>query len=181
MEVDRRRRATAKYPIDAKDPYVDPDTGVLRNRFGIRDQAELDRVEATFAAVRSYELAVTPMQGQFDLGNLQHIHKRLFGDVHDWAGALRNVDISKGSIRFASHEQIALALPLRSLAHSHVINACKGCPLIPLATAQAITSASSMSCIRSERAMVGAFGSSLANWREMRAMASIGRASVARI
>lgn len=39
----------AKYPINAKDPYADPDTGVLRNRLGISDQAELDRVEATFA------------------------------------------------------------------------------------------------------------------------------------
>lgn len=90
---------------------MDSATGVLRNRFGIRDQAELDRVEATFAAVRSYELAVSPVQGQFDLGHLQQIHKRLFGDVYDWAGTLRTVDISKGSTRFASHEQIASYAP----------------------------------------------------------------------
>ncbi len=70
-----------KYPIDAKDPYVDADTGVLRNRFGISDQAELDRVEATFAAVRSYELAVSPVRGEFDLAHLQQIHQRLFGDL----------------------------------------------------------------------------------------------------
>lgn len=51
----------AKYPSDPKDPYVDPTTGVLRNRLGISDQAELDRVEATFAAVHSYELAINPV------------------------------------------------------------------------------------------------------------------------
>ena len=100
-----------KYPIDAKDPYVDPDTGVLRNRFGIGDQAELDRVEATFAAVRSYELAVSPVRGEFDLAHLQQIHQRLFGDVYDWAGKIRSVDISKGTTRFASHEQIASYAP----------------------------------------------------------------------
>ena len=45
----------AKYPINAQDPYVDPVSGVLRTRLGITDQGELDKVEATFAAVRSYE------------------------------------------------------------------------------------------------------------------------------
>lgn len=97
----------AKYPSDPKDPYVDPTTGVLRNRLGISDQAELDRVEATFAAVRSYELAINPVPGDFDLAHLQQIHRRLFGDVYDWAGQLRIVDISKGTTRFASHQQIA--------------------------------------------------------------------------
>jgi len=101
----------AKYPSGAKDPYVDPATGVLRNQFGITDAAELDRVEATFAAVRAYELAVAPVDGQFDLAHLQQIHKRLFGDVYDWAGSLRTVDISKGTTRFASHEQIANYAP----------------------------------------------------------------------
>lgn len=101
----------AKYPINAKDPYVDPDTGVLRNRFGISDQSELDRVEATFAAVRSYELAVSPVRGEFDLAHLQQIHQRLFGDVYDWAGKIRTVDISKGTTRFASHEQITSYAP----------------------------------------------------------------------
>lgn len=101
----------AKYPSDAKDPYVDPTTGVLRNRLGISDQAELDKVEATFAAVRSYELAVNPVPGDFDLAHLQQIHRRLFGDVYDWAGQLRTVDISKGTTRFASHQQIASYAP----------------------------------------------------------------------
>ncbi|TQJ94708.1 Fic/DOC family protein [Achromobacter sp. SLBN-14] len=101
----------AKYPSDAKDPYVDPASGVLRNRLGIIDQAELDRVEATFAAVRSYELAITPVCGEFDLAHLQQIHRRLFGDVYEWAGQLRTVDISKGTTRFANHEQIASYAP----------------------------------------------------------------------
>lgn len=101
----------AKYPSDAKDPYVDPASGVLRNRLGISDQAELDRVEATFAAVRSYELAITPVRGEFDLAHLQQIHRRLFGDVYEWAGQLRSVDISKGTTRFASHQQIASYAP----------------------------------------------------------------------
>lgn len=46
----------AKYPVQAQDPYLHTATGVLRNRLGIADQAELDRAEATLALVRSFGL-----------------------------------------------------------------------------------------------------------------------------
>lgn len=91
-----------KYPVHATDAYLDPATGVLRNKLGIVDAEVLDRAEATFAALRSYEMASEPVQGCFDLAHLQTIHKRLFGDVYDWAGEIRAVDISKGDTRFAS-------------------------------------------------------------------------------
>lgn len=95
-----------KYPADSKDPYLDPVTGILRNRLGISDQAALDRMEATFAMVRSYELdtAAPSRPGatdRFDLAHLQSVHRRLFGDVYSWAGELRSVDIVKGQTRFA--------------------------------------------------------------------------------
>lgn len=52
-------------------------------------------MEATFAAVRSYELAADPIRGLFDLAHLQQIHQRLFGDVYDWAGKIRTVDFRR--------------------------------------------------------------------------------------
>jgi cell filamentation protein len=42
----------------------------------------------------------------FDLAHLQAIHPYLFGDVYEWAGQLRNIDISKGGNRFAHHAHI---------------------------------------------------------------------------
>ena len=42
----------------------------------------------------------------FEIGtinSLQQIHKYLFDGLYDFAGAIRNVDISKGGFRFASH------------------------------------------------------------------------------
>ena len=91
------------------DPYLDPATGVLVNRLGIADDATLKQTEAAFVATRSYELSRTPLSGQFDLAHLQAIHRYLFGDVYEWAGQLRTVDISKGDNRFAHHSHIALA------------------------------------------------------------------------
>lgn len=101
----------SKYPVRSSDPYLDEHSGILKNRFGITDQAELDRVEATFGLVRAYELVENPVAGRFDLAHLQAIHKRLFGDVYEWAGEIRTVDISKGQTRFANFQQIESYAP----------------------------------------------------------------------
>ena len=92
----------AKYSDSGKDPYTYPDCDVLRNRFGIKDQAQLDTVESSFAAIRSAELEVDPITGSFDFSHLQETHRRLFGDMYEWAGQLRQVDISKNDTRFAN-------------------------------------------------------------------------------
>lgn len=57
----------------------------------------LEQVEAALVATRSYELTRKPLAGRFDLIQLQAIHQCLFGDVYDWAGELRTIDISKGA------------------------------------------------------------------------------------
>ncbi len=95
------------------DPYVDPTSGVLNNRLGITDEATLEQAEAALVATRSYELAQTPLKGRFDLAHLQAIHRYLFGDVYEWAGQLRTIDISKGKNRFAHHAHIqSTAVPI---------------------------------------------------------------------
>ncbi|MBV8806369.1 MAG: Fic family protein [Myxococcales bacterium] len=91
------------------DPYLDPASGVLKNRFGIADEATLEATEASLVAFRSYELAQRPLAGKFDLAHLQAIHRYLFGDVYEWAGQLRTIDISKGGNAFAHHGYIVTA------------------------------------------------------------------------
>lgn len=92
-----------------RDHYLDEATGVLKNRFRIRDEATLEATEADLVAARSRILALKPLKGPFDLAHLQAIHRYLFGDVHEWAGKLRTVDISKGNNSFAHHAHIATA------------------------------------------------------------------------
>jgi cell filamentation protein len=85
------------------DPYLDPATGVLKNRLDIADEATLEQAEADFAATRSYELSQTPLKGRFDMAHLRAIHRYLFGDIYEWAGQLRTIDISKSGNHFAHH------------------------------------------------------------------------------
>jgi len=78
------------------DPYVNPATGVLRNRLGLTDPDRLEDAEADFSAVRLAGLGRRPLPGNYDLAHLQRFHERIFGDVYPWAGELRTVVISKG-------------------------------------------------------------------------------------
>ncbi len=63
----------AKY--EGKDHYLDPETGVLKNKLGIVDEDELKKAEASLVAWRSFQLAEKPIQGRFDLEHLKAIHK----------------------------------------------------------------------------------------------------------
>ena len=82
---------------ESGDPYVYPGTKTLRNRLGLTDAADLDRIERLFTTDR----ATQPLpRGAFDLKHLRAIHRHLFQDVYDWAGELRTVEISKGRQQF---------------------------------------------------------------------------------
>lgn len=79
------------------DPYLDPRTGLLRNKLGIRDAEELRRAERRLTTARA-EQGIP--RGDFDLKHLQAIHRHLFQDVYDWAGKVRQIEISKGGHQF---------------------------------------------------------------------------------
>lgn len=95
----------AKYS-SSPDSYVYPGTDVLINKEGLKDAAALEKAEANYFAVGSYELTNSPIKGNYDFKHLQQIHARLFGDLYEWAGNPRTVDISKGTSRFAHHQFI---------------------------------------------------------------------------
>jgi cell filamentation protein len=85
------------------DPYVYPGTETLINKLNIRDSELLQSLEGTLFA----EMALLPLpKGQLDLDHLKALHKHYFGDIYDWAGQIRSVDISKGESFFARKEFI---------------------------------------------------------------------------
>lgn len=77
----------------------------LRNKFNLSDAIELARVEERLSKRRAIELWQSGELKNFQAGTfktLAHIHRRLFEEVYDFAGQLRNENISKGYFRFAS-------------------------------------------------------------------------------
>ncbi len=91
------------YRDDSGDPYVDPESGVLRNIPGIRDAGLLEEYEGEMSIIRQIELSERPQTGPYDFARLKGIHRHLFQDVYAWAGEPRTVDIAKGNSRFGSH------------------------------------------------------------------------------
>ena len=89
----------------SNDDYLDAKTGVMKNKLGFDNQADLEAFEGGLVAVRTSQLAEIPLENRdktFDLPHMQRIHKHLFGDIYEWAGDLRTIDISKGTTRFAN-------------------------------------------------------------------------------
>jgi fido (protein-threonine AMPylation protein) len=67
------------------DPYVDPQSGILTNKFGLTDQESLDRAESDSVSVRSILLQLNPLKGNFDSEHRKTIHSYLFRDVYDFS------------------------------------------------------------------------------------------------
>ena len=80
---------------DFVDPYVDPITGVLRNKLGIDNLTDLREAEGDIISLVDATMDKIPHTRDF--GELKAIHKRLFEKVYDWAGKPRKVDIRKDS------------------------------------------------------------------------------------
>ena len=77
----------------------------LKNKLGIESQVDLAREEERISKQRAIELwqggtLKNMTAGTFE--TLAAIHKALFGDIYDFAGKLRGVNISKGNFRFTS-------------------------------------------------------------------------------
>ncbi len=76
--------------------YLYPNTGVLVNKAGLQTQTQLDSFEREVTALRLAELRLDPVAPTFDLAHMQEIHRRVFQDVYQWSGDLREVNMEKG-------------------------------------------------------------------------------------
>lgn len=77
---------------------------VLENKLGIKNSAELAYEEEKISKKKARMLFESGLLDEMEAGkfsSLKAIHKYLFEDIYDFAGKIRNVNISKGSFRFA--------------------------------------------------------------------------------
>ena len=76
----------------------------LENKLGITDSAELARTEELISKGKARELFEKGLLDVFEVGTFQGlamIHEYLFGEIYDFAGQVRTVNIAKGNFRFA--------------------------------------------------------------------------------
>ncbi len=77
-----------------KDLYLIENSPVLKNRLGITDEKELDLAEAELSRANMMLLYEKGFN-DFSSGGFCFVHKFLFGDVYEWAGEYRKINIQK--------------------------------------------------------------------------------------
>lgn len=78
-----------------KDPYLYPDSEVLKNLADIQDAEKLKNMEADYTLFRLSEIAENDSLEKFDFQTLCELHYRIFQDVYEWAGKPRVINIEK--------------------------------------------------------------------------------------
>lgn len=66
--------------------YCYPNSDVLINKLGIKEQDKLHTFERKLTMLRLSELMNKPISGQFNFQHLKNIHAYIFQDIYDWAG-----------------------------------------------------------------------------------------------
>ncbi|MDP3226822.1 MAG: Fic family protein [Acidovorax sp.] len=77
---------------------------VLGNKLHIDNQVELNRVEEKLSKKKAKQLFECGDIDQVEVGTfagLAYIHSYLFGEIYAFAGQIRDVNLAKGSFRFA--------------------------------------------------------------------------------
>lgn len=76
------------------DPYTYENSSVLKNKLDITDEKTLDQIEAEQSRMNMMLLYEEGFS-DFSVKGIQAIHRYLFGDIYDWAGAFRIINIQK--------------------------------------------------------------------------------------
>lgn len=78
---------------------------VLENKLNISNPSDLAREEERISKAKAAMLFESGLLGTLEAGTfaaLAAIHEYLFGDIYEFAGKIRGVNIAKGGFRFAS-------------------------------------------------------------------------------
>ena len=95
------------------DQYIDRKIGILKNKDGIKDKEELDKLEADYTSISLKQLTLNPVKGNFNFDHLCKIHSCIFEKIYEWAGSPRIIDIEK-------EEDVLGGLSIQYSEHGHI-------------------------------------------------------------
>lgn len=103
----------SKYELHSAEQRYQPGSGdsVLANKLGIIDVDEMEALESGLLLMLYEELFIEdqPLSGMA----FEHIrvwHRKWLGNVYDWAGKLRNANLTKDGFQFAAANRIPVLI-----------------------------------------------------------------------
>lgn len=94
------------YTVDAAQDGCYEGTSVLINKFDVRDEEALSRIEAMVVPAKAAMWEADPQMATFDFAHYRAIHRWLFSDLYEWAGQVRTIDLSKKGTIFCPAKDI---------------------------------------------------------------------------
>lgn len=94
------------YSLGALSDNCYPGGAVLINKYDIRDEQQLSDVETLIVSSKAAQFELSPFPGTLDFEYYKSVHRFLFGDLYDWAGQVRTIDLSKQGTKFCPTTEI---------------------------------------------------------------------------
>jgi cell filamentation protein len=127
----------AKYELNSAEERYQPGSGdlVLANKLGIIDEEEMEALESGLLLMLYEQLFIEGQPPEaLAFEHISRWHRQWLGNVYDWAGRLRNANLTKDGFQFAAADRIPLLLDgfekqflsrsgeLKSLARPELVN-----------------------------------------------------------
>ncbi|MFT4104173.1 MAG: Fic family protein [Lacrimispora sp.] len=81
-----------------RDPYLYPNSEVLKNLADIHDEQTLKDMEADYTLYRLSEVVTEADWRKFDFDSLCKMHYHIFQDIYEWAGKPRIINTEKAEV-----------------------------------------------------------------------------------
>ena len=78
-----------------RDPYLYPNTNILKNKHNVKNEKDLEEMEAEYTSLRLKQIVENPLPGDYDFQHLCELHRWIFQDIYEWSGVPRTIDIEK--------------------------------------------------------------------------------------
>lgn len=96
----------AVYSLEGTQKDCYPDTTVLINKLDIRNQKMLNVAELRIVISMTMKIEKEIKFKNVDFNFYKNLHKQLFDDLYEWAGTVRNINISKKGTVFCNSDDI---------------------------------------------------------------------------
>ncbi len=94
------------YSLDPLQDGCYENSSVLINKFDIRDEKELGMMERNLTSYLMAQATIEIPFKKVDFEFYKYLHEYIFGEIYDWAGTIRRVNMSKMGTRFCPAEKI---------------------------------------------------------------------------